>query len=280
VVSLHAKEALTVNCRESPQWRGVLGTNWARDKSLFDLDPDQGSPSPSDRSQEIGAAIDAYIAERQYGATRAVLVSHRGRLVAERYYDSHVDDHAEVRSVTKSVMATLVGAALREGRLPSIDAKLGDLLPQHRSIMDARTERITVRQLLAQTAGYTEKQVYDMDPDRPVVPQLLKPGPQNLPGAGFEITMAARICFRRLLRRLPVKPRLTMREGCCSSRLISRRGLPTKAHSSTSTNLRWRRSKPSAGCAITKASIAGPSLEADGARSSEIGRALPPRRRV
>jgi CubicO group peptidase (beta-lactamase class C family) len=74
------------------------------------------SPSPGDRSQEIGAAVDAYVAERQYGATRAILVSHRGRLVAERYYGSHVDDHAEVRSVTKSVMAALVGAALREGR--------------------------------------------------------------------------------------------------------------------------------------------------------------------
>jgi CubicO group peptidase (beta-lactamase class C family) len=142
--------------------------------------------SPSDRSQEIGAAIDAYVAERQYGATRAILVSHRGRLVAERYYDSRVDDHAEVRSVTKSVMATLVGAALREGRLPSIDAKLGDLLPQHRSIMDTRTEGITVRQLLTQTAGYTEKQVDDTVPDRPTVPQLLKPGPQNPPGAKFE----------------------------------------------------------------------------------------------
>jgi hypothetical protein len=42
------------------------------------------SPSPSDRIQEIGAAIDAYVAERQYGATRAILVSHRGRLVVER----------------------------------------------------------------------------------------------------------------------------------------------------------------------------------------------------
>jgi hypothetical protein len=40
----------------------------------------------------------------------------RGRLVAERYCDSYVDDHAEVRSATKSVMAILAGAALREGR--------------------------------------------------------------------------------------------------------------------------------------------------------------------
>ena len=144
------------------------------------------SPSPSDRTHEIGAAIDAYVAERQYGATRAILVSYRGRLIAERYYHSRADDHAEVRSVTKSVMATLVGAALREGRIPSIDATLGELLPQYRSIMDARTERITVRQLLTQTAGYTDKQVNETVPDRPTVPQLLKPGPQNPPGAGFE----------------------------------------------------------------------------------------------
>jgi CubicO group peptidase (beta-lactamase class C family) len=52
--------------------------------------------------------------------------------------------------------------------------------------MDARTERITLRQLLSQTAGYTDKQTDDIDRHRPVVPQLLKPGPQNPPGAGFE----------------------------------------------------------------------------------------------
>ena len=66
-------------------------------------------------------------------------------------------------------MATLVGAALREGRLPNIDARLGDLLPQHRSIMDARTERITVRQLLSQTAGYTERQTTSI----PIARQLV-----------------------------------------------------------------------------------------------------------
>jgi CubicO group peptidase (beta-lactamase class C family) len=30
------------------------------------------------------------------------------------------------------------------------------------------------------------RQVADIDPDRPTVPQLLKPGPKNTPGAGFQ----------------------------------------------------------------------------------------------
>ena len=111
-------------------------------------------------------------------------------------------------------MATLVGAALREGRLPNIDARLGDLLPQHRSIMDARTERITVRQLLSQTAGYTERQVDDIDPDRPTVPQLLNPGPENPPGAGFEYQDGGPQLLRRLSPRSRIKPRWTMPDGC------------------------------------------------------------------
>jgi CubicO group peptidase (beta-lactamase class C family) len=52
--------------------------------------------------------------------------------------------------------------------------------------MDARTERITLRQLLTQTAGYSDKQFDDLDFDRPLVPQLLKSGPANRPGIGFE----------------------------------------------------------------------------------------------
>lgn len=144
--------------------------------------------SPPAASLDLGAAIDEYLARAPtiHGRTRAVVVSHRGQLVVERYYDSAVDEHAEVRSVTKSVMATLVGAALREGRLPSLDAELGDLLPPYRPVMDPRTERITLRQLLTQTAGYTAKQGDDLDLDRPLIPQLLRSGPANRPGADFE----------------------------------------------------------------------------------------------
>jgi hypothetical protein len=37
VVSLGAKKRLTMGSHELPQLRRVLGTNWARGKSLFEL---------------------------------------------------------------------------------------------------------------------------------------------------------------------------------------------------------------------------------------------------
>jgi CubicO group peptidase (beta-lactamase class C family) len=214
------------------------------------------SPSRSDRSQEIGAAIDAYVANYQ-GVIRAVLVSHRGRLVAERYYASDVDEHAEVRSVTKSVMATLVGAALREGRLPSIDAKLGDLLPQHRSIMDARTEGITVRQLLSQTAGYTERQVDDIDPDRPTVPQLLKPGPENPPGAGFEYQDGSPHLLSAVIEEVTHQTTLDFARRVLFEPLDIQTRPAYEGSLFHIDSPRWRRSKPLAGCVITRGSIAG-----------------------
>ncbi len=150
------------------------------------------SPEPaattSSAAADVGAAVDRWLAEGSIDDdnTRAVLVSQGGRLVAERYYSSAAEDRVEVRSVTKSVIATLVGAALREGLLPSLDARLGDLLPRYRSTMDRRTEDITVRQLLTQTAGYTANQLGRIDDSRPIVRQLLEQGPQAEPGSGFE----------------------------------------------------------------------------------------------
>lgn len=150
--------------------------------------PPPPSLSTSGQGHDIGAAIDTWLAEGSINDdnTRAVLVSHRGRLLVERYYHSGPDEHAEVRSVTKSVIATLVGAALREHVLASLDAQLGDLLPQYRPVMDTGTERITVRQLLTQKAGYTKMQGDHLATGRPLVRQLLRKGPERRPGSGFE----------------------------------------------------------------------------------------------
>ena len=74
--------------------------------------------------------------------------------VVERYYgDSNAAATADVRSVTKGLVGTLVGVALAEGRLRSLDESLGELLPEHRASMSDRVAAVTLRQVLTMTAG-------------------------------------------------------------------------------------------------------------------------------
>jgi CubicO group peptidase (beta-lactamase class C family) len=127
--------------------------------------------------------IDDYIAHGSANLQniRAVLVSQGGELLAERYYRSDAAEHVEIQSVTKSVVSTLVGIALTKGDLKSLDQTLGELLPQHRSAMATSSARLTVRQLLTMTAGWTPD--YDPEPAKPkLVRRIVTHGPDGHPG--------------------------------------------------------------------------------------------------
>ena len=131
----------------------------------------------------LGTAIDDYIAHGSVNLQniRAVLVSQRGELLAERYYHSDAAAYAEIHSATKSVISTLVGIALTKGDLKSLDQTLGELLPQHRPAMSKSSARTTVQQLLTMTGGWTA--FYDADTARPkLVRRVLIAGPEVDPG--------------------------------------------------------------------------------------------------
>jgi CubicO group peptidase (beta-lactamase class C family) len=105
----------------------------------------------------LGRRIEEYL-DRSYSLAlrdrRALLVSVGGVPVVERYYgDSNAATTADVHSVTKSVVSTLVGVALGEGRLRSLDQSLGELLPEHRTAMSDPVAAVTLRQVLTMTAG-------------------------------------------------------------------------------------------------------------------------------
>ncbi|MDQ3512276.1 MAG: serine hydrolase, partial [Chloroflexota bacterium] len=60
----------------------------------------------------------------------ALVVARGGSLVYERYYGGQeADEPINVRSVTKSVVSTLIGIALADGDLESLDQTIGDLIP-------------------------------------------------------------------------------------------------------------------------------------------------------
>ena len=100
-------------------------------------------------------------AERRFETTHglgSVLVQRHGRLVFERYYHgASADKPRNVFSVTKSVVSALVGIALRDGQITSLDQKLVDFLPQDFAEgVDPRVRAITLRDLLTMTGGYRE----------------------------------------------------------------------------------------------------------------------------
>ena len=84
---------------------------------------------------------------------RAVIIEVDGHTVLEHYYQGSASDTSNVFSVTKSVVGTLIGIALADGSLRSIDDTLGELLPAYAADMEPEEAAITLRQLLTMTAG-------------------------------------------------------------------------------------------------------------------------------
>ena len=71
----------------------------------------------------------------------------------ERYYDSSAEATGGVFSVTKSVMSILVGIALDDGDLGSVEQTLAELLPEHAATMAPEVAGVTLRQVMTMTAG-------------------------------------------------------------------------------------------------------------------------------
>jgi CubicO group peptidase (beta-lactamase class C family) len=97
-----------------------------------------------------------------YEDVRAVLVTVDGRLVVERYSGSSAEATHDVASVTKSVMSLLVGIALNEGHLGSVEQTVGELLPDYAASMSAEVASVALQELLTMTAGLPD--VEDVPP--------------------------------------------------------------------------------------------------------------------
>jgi CubicO group peptidase (beta-lactamase class C family) len=86
----------------------------------------------------------------------SLLVVKNGRLVAEKYFHgSTMNQQAALQSVTKSITSALVGIALRDGCLSSVNQRMTDFFPELvNRLQDPRKYRITIEHLLEMRAGY------------------------------------------------------------------------------------------------------------------------------
>ena len=91
----------------------------------------------------------AYCKARKAKNIRSLLVSHRGKLIGEEYFDRYSADSLDhVRSVTKSITATLIGIAQDQGLL-----SLEDPISKYLETDDLNHDYITIRHLLSMTSG-------------------------------------------------------------------------------------------------------------------------------
>jgi len=94
----------------------------------------------------------AYARAAELPRLRSLLVQWRGELVGERYFNgARATTPANVKSASKSVLATLLAVAVQEGHL-RLDQTIGELLPDARGL-DSAKRAITVEDLVSMRAG-------------------------------------------------------------------------------------------------------------------------------
>lgn len=138
----------------------------------------------------LAATVDAYFSDdlpRRFRNRRSLVVTVGGRTLIERHdAGSTAASSFNVQSVGKSILSTLVGIAVGEGRL-RLDGTLAQLLPAYRSVMSPALAAVTLRQLLTMTAGLPENyysSVFGPDVPRNIdwVRTILAAGQDQPPG--------------------------------------------------------------------------------------------------
>ncbi|TYC83733.1 serine hydrolase [Acetobacterium wieringae] len=112
------------------------------------------------RINEIETAIN-----RDYGNIAGMIVQKNGTKVYEKYFNGYTADNAvHVYSVTKSVLSALIGIAIDQGYIGSLDQKVLAFFPDYQVKDGEKTiQKITLKHLMTMTAPYKyETEPYEL----------------------------------------------------------------------------------------------------------------------
>ncbi len=120
------------------------------------------SPMPSGPPLKLPLDVKDYMAGQR---SAALLVLHDGKLRLEHYgLDFDSGGRWTSFSVAKSITSTLVGAAIRDGYIKSMDEKVSNYIPQMKG---SAYDDVSIRQLLTMTSGVKWNEDY-ADPNSDV----------------------------------------------------------------------------------------------------------------
>jgi CubicO group peptidase (beta-lactamase class C family) len=112
--------------------------------------------TPQEHGLDGDAVAELYWRAAQLESLYSLLVVKDGDLVAESYFPpGRPGQRALMQSATKSITGALVGIALEDGCLPSVDEPMMTYFPELVDrVRDPRKNDITIEQLLEHRAGY------------------------------------------------------------------------------------------------------------------------------
>ena len=105
-------------------------------------------PMPEGAPLDIGVDVDAYMKHQR---TAGLVIIHNGKLRVEKYgLDFNGDGKWTSFSVAKSFASTLVGAAIKDGYIKSIDDMVSAYIPD---LKGSAYDDVSIKQLLTMTSG-------------------------------------------------------------------------------------------------------------------------------
>jgi len=178
----HAQVAIKPDTPSILVWTPQQQSEWYRNiESVYRVETvkrgDKVHPLPKaekqiDFSFEYGGktwSVDDYM--KAYN-TSGVLILKDGKIVLERYgLGRKPEDRWTSFSVAKSVTSTLVGAAIQDGKIKSLNAPVTDYIPE---LKGSGYDGVTVRQLLMMSSGVKWNEDYT-DPKSDVAQSTMLP---------------------------------------------------------------------------------------------------------
>jgi len=105
--------------------------------------------------QELDQTDREYLENHE---TVAYLIIQDGKVLFEEYWDGYgTDSHSNIFSATKSIVSLLIGIAIDEGKIKSVDEPIGNYLTEFST--DERG-KITIKELLTMSSGLDWNEIY------------------------------------------------------------------------------------------------------------------------
>lgn len=122
---------------------------------------EKGTPFVWEKHEKYNQMLmsEAFLSVSETYKIRGLLVAKDGKLVFEKYWNGHKQDtRSNSFSLAKTITTMLIGAAIDDGYIKSINQPIIDFLPELKD--DPTAQKVTVRDLAAMTSGYDWNEHY------------------------------------------------------------------------------------------------------------------------